>query len=160
MASSMGSNNGSSIEKNYLEDTYDSGDTNDDGMVVTSTYKRNDQMPVRNDTHPDRSFFGNNIMYPYLVPPSYADIPGIHLTVDLHIPPKDKPEDQVLEKGEAQVGRTAAVVAAEPRPAIRDVTGEGPCISLVGGLIPSAESTSKEKNQVPEKETRPSKDQP
>uniref|UniRef100_M1DKY9 Uncharacterized protein n=1 Tax=Solanum tuberosum TaxID=4113 RepID=M1DKY9_SOLTU len=153
MASSIGSNNDSSIEKNYSEDTYDSGDTNDDGMVVTSTYKRNDQMPVRNDTHPGRSFFGNNIMYPYLVPPSYADIPGIHLTVDLHIPPK---EDQVLEKGEAQV----AVVAAEPRPAIRDVTGEGSFISLVGGLIPSAESSSKEKNQVPEKETRPSKDQP
>jgi len=75
------------------------------------------------------------------------------LTVDLHIPPK---EDQVLEKGEAQVGGTAA----EPCPAIRDVTGEGSCISLVGGLIPSAESTGKEKNQVPEKETHLSKDQP
>jgi len=79
------------------------------------------------------------------------------LTVDLPISPKGKPEGEVLENEEAQVGGAAA---AEPRPAIRDVAGEGSCISFVGGLIPSAESTSKEKNQVSEKETRPSKNQP
>jgi len=57
------------------------------------------------------------------------------LTVDLHIPSKDQPKDQVLENEEAQV--VGEVAAAEPRPAIRDVTGEGSCIS-------SAESTGKE----------------
>ncbi|KAK4711642.1 hypothetical protein R3W88_006155 [Solanum pinnatisectum] len=155
MASSMGSNS-ASIEKNYSEDTYDSNDTNDDGMVVTSTYKGNDKMPVRSDTHPGRSLYGN-VTYPYVVPSYYADIPGIHLTVDLPISPKGKPEGEVLENEEAQVGGAAA---AEPRPAIRDVAGEGSCISFVGGLIPSAQSTSKEKNQVSEKETRPSKNQP
>ncbi|KAK6797909.1 hypothetical protein RDI58_005611 [Solanum bulbocastanum] len=155
MASSMGSNS-ASIEKNYSEDTYDSKDTNDDAMVVTSTYKGNDKMPVRSDTYPGRSLYGN-VTYPYVVPSYYADIPGIHLTVVLPISPKDKPEGEVLENEEAQVGGAAA---AEPRPAIRDVAGEGSCISFVGGLIPSAESTSKEKNQVSENETRPSKNQP
>ncbi|TMW80624.1 hypothetical protein EJD97_017664 [Solanum chilense] len=84
MASSMRSN-GASIEN--MKNQKSKG-TKDDEMVVTCTnYKGKDKMPVRNDTH--RSFF-ENITYPCPVPSYYADIPGIHLTVDLHIPRKDK----------------------------------------------------------------------
>ncbi|XP_015065521.1 uncharacterized protein LOC107010750 [Solanum pennellii] len=123
MASSMRSN-GASIENQK------SNGTKDGEMVVTCTnYKGNDKMPVRNDTR-------RSLTYPCPVPSYYADIPGIHLTVDLHIPRKDK---------------AAAVASAEvARRAIRDdVAGEGSCVK---GLIPLAESTSKK--------THPSNHQP
>uniref|UniRef100_K4BAE8 Uncharacterized protein n=1 Tax=Solanum lycopersicum TaxID=4081 RepID=K4BAE8_SOLLC len=87
MASSVRSN-GASIEN--MKNQKSKG-TKDDEMVVTCTnYKGKGKMPVRNDTHPGRRSFFENMTYPCPVPSYYADIPGIHLTVDLHIPRKDK----------------------------------------------------------------------
>lgn len=47
--------------------------TKDDEMVVTCTnYKGKGKMPVRNDTHPGRRSFFENMTYPCPVPSYYA----------------------------------------------------------------------------------------
>ncbi|KAL3377795.1 hypothetical protein AABB24_003942 [Solanum stoloniferum] len=134
MASSKGSNYSDSFEKSFSKYMNDNYDIKDDGMVVTISSKGNNQMPKGNGSRLGQSSFSRNMMNPHL---------NSSYRVDLHIPPKDEPKDEVLENEEAQV--VGEVAAAEPRPAICDVTGEGSCISSVGGLIPSAESTGKEK---------------